>query len=175
MDRTTFAVIWAAIAVLIFGLMWWGWRRRSVRDRGLAPAGQALVGEVLETFTDVLYVSTTLASDPLARIAAPSLKYRGYADVEVRSDGVVIEVRGESPVYVGLDQLQGSSTATSRAGKAVERDGLALLRWARDGRELESSFRFNDRRRQGRFLEAVERVSHQSSDQHFSQGKDDHS
>ncbi|MFC6235267.1 hypothetical protein ACFPZL_09265, partial [Leucobacter soli] len=120
----------------------------------------APAGEVLASFAErVLYVSTTPADDPLARVSIPGLRYRGYACLTVRTDGVTLEVVGEAPVHFAADQILGYGTAGRRAGKAVESGGLALLRWSADGRELESSFRFTDRADQVRFAAAVDRVA----------------
>lgn len=159
MNRAIFAIIWIGIIALIFAGMWWGWRRRTRRDSGVLGALAAPVGAIVAEFSRVFYVSTVPVGDPLARVAAPGLRYRGLAEVTVREDGITVQVRGEDPVHLASDQLDGSGLASRRVGKAVERDGLALVRWRSEDRELESSFRFDDRDEQRRFTDAVDRIS----------------
>lgn len=161
--RLVFTLIWIAIVVLALAAMWWGWRARARRDAGVLGSGVAPSGEVLAQFDRVQYVSTTPAGEPLTRVAAPGLRYRGPTEIVVRRDGVTIEVAGERPVHLDAARVTGAGSASRRVGKAVEAGGLALLHW-RDGaqsdaRELESSFRFAERDDQLRFTEAVERLT----------------
>lgn len=164
MSRPVFALIWAAVILLIFIGMWWGWRRRTRRDAGVVGAAAAPVGAVVAEFPRVMYVSTTPVDDPLARVAAPGLRYRGFAEVTVREDGMTVEVRGEQPVHLAAGQLRGSGLGARRVGKAVERDGLALVRWGSDGRDLESGFRFDSGDEQRRFTDAIDRISTPQTD-----------
>lgn len=150
MNRLIFALVWIAIVGVVLAAMWWGWRRRTQRDAGVHGVA-VLAGEVLGTFTDVQYVSTTPVGEPLVRVAAPGLRYRGFAEITVRRDGVTVQVRGELPVNLHADDILGTATVSRRIGKAVERDGLALLVWRSDNRELESSFRFTQRADQSSF------------------------
>jgi hypothetical protein len=159
MSRPLFTLIWVAFVVLVLAGMWWGWRARSRRDADVLGAATAPAGTVVAEFPRAYYVSTTPVGEPLSRVAAPGLRYRGYAEVTVREDGVTVEVRGERPVQLAAGQLRGSGSAGRRVGKAVEPGGLALLRWSAGERELESSFRFDDRAEQRRFAEAVDRIS----------------
>lgn len=158
MSRLLFTLIWVAFVALVFAGMWWGWRARSRRDADVLGAAIAPAGAVVAEFPRAYYVSTTPVGEPLTRVAAPGLRYRGYAEVTVREDGVSVEVRGERPVQLAADQLRSSGSAARRVGKAVEPGGLALLRWRGGERELESSFRFDDRAQQRRFTEAVDSI-----------------
>lgn len=161
MSRPVFALIWVIVVAIIFFGMWWGWRARARRDADVLGAPVAPHGALIAEFPQTYYVSTTPVGEPLVRVAAPGLRYRGYAEVAVRADGVTVEVRGEHPVHIAADQLLGSGSAARRAGKAVEAGGLALLRWSAAGRDLESSFRFEDRAEHRRFTDAIDRVTPQ--------------
>lgn len=161
MSRTLFAVIVAAVVIIAFLAMWLGWRARARRDAGVLASAVVPVGELIAEFSRVLYVSTTPVGEPLTRVAAPGLRYRGQAEIAVRRDGVTIVIAGEDPTHIDASQLRGSDSAGRRVGKAVEHDGLALLRWAStsDERELESSFRFESKAEQGRFAAAIEAIT----------------
>nr|WP_237464596.1 hypothetical protein [Leucobacter luti] len=152
-----------AIAALALGGMWFAWRARARRDAAVVASAEPLAGALIAEFPRASYVSTTPAGAPLERVAIPGLRYKGYASVAVRRDGVVIAVTGEAPVTIGVAQLTGAGTANGRVGKTVERDGLSLLRWrtgapGAPARDVESSFRFADPAEQQRFATAISQV-----------------
>lgn len=159
MNRPLFAIIFIAIVAIIFLGMWLGWRARARRDAGVSGAASAPTGEMLAHFSRVLYVSTTPEGEPLVRVAAPGLRYRGYAELTIRRDGVTIAVAGDSPVHLSREQVLGSATAGVHVGKAVERGGLSLLRWESDGRTLESSFRFDSDADHRQFADALTKLT----------------
>ncbi|GAA1620358.1 hypothetical protein [Leucobacter chromiireducens] len=165
MSRTSFIIMMSAIAVLAFAGMWIAWRGRTRRGASAAaPSTAPLSGEVLANFPRASYVSTTPEGAPLERVAVPGLRYKGFAEVTVRRDGVSIAVTGEAAVLIPRAQLRGTGTASGRVGKAVERDGLSLLQWQLSGagdrapQPVESSFRFTDPAEQQRFADAVSAV-----------------
>lgn len=162
MNRPVFAILVISIAAIALIAMWLGWRARARRDSGVATAPTAPVGAVIAEFSRVFYISTTPVGEPLVRVAAPGLRYRGRAEVTVREDGVTIDIDGEQPVHIAASQIGESGSAGRRIGKAVEQGGLALIVWrASDGageRELESSFRFDTGDEQNRFIAAIDRI-----------------
>lgn len=168
MSRTAFGLIVAAVVIVAFLAMWLGWRARARRDAGVLASSVAPVGELIAEFSRVLYVSTTPVGEPLSRVAAPGLRYRGQAEIVVLVGGVTVAVVGEDPTYFEASQLRGSGSAGRRVGKAVEHDGLALMRWVSNSepvegleepRVLESSFRFESEREQQRFLSAIDAIT----------------
>ena len=70
MDKTIPTVIVVAIIVVVLVGMYFGWRARQRRQAGLAAVNPvpADLGEVLLTVRG-LYVATTVAGEPLERIA----------------------------------------------------------------------------------------------------------
>lgn len=180
MSRTLFALTAAAIVVVILLVMWLGWRARSRRDAGVRGSMVAPSGPLIAEFTRVFYVSTTPVGEPLVRVAAPGLRYRGQSEIRVHEDGVTVEVVGEDPTHFDASQLRGSAAAGRRVGKAVEHDGLGLMLWVAapdplrsdgpgDPRILESSFRFDSKAEQNRFAEAIQQISHSVAENSASQ------
>lgn len=168
MSRPSFALLWIAIVALVFLAMWLGWRARSRRDSSVLTAAHAPTGAPIAEFDHVLYVSTTPVGEPLSRVAAPGLRYRGQCEIVVRDGGVTVQIRGEDPIYFEAAMLRGSAAAGRRVGKAVEHGGLALMRWvpesddANTPRELESSFRFEHKTEQERFAKVLDDISQQA-------------
>lgn len=178
MSRTAFAILMASIVVLVLGGMWIAWRARSRRDASVAGFGSAPSGEIIAVFPRASYVSTTPVGAPFERIAIPGLRYKGFAEVTVRRDGVSIAVTGEPEVHLSATQLSGTSTASGRIGKIVERDGLSLLQWRAheapecteggETRVLESSFRFTNPPEQQAFADAIAHIL-QTEESHTTQ------
>lgn len=160
MNRMTFLLIWTVLAAALFTFMVIAWRARKRRDSGLALPAIGLAGDIIATFAHAGYVSTTPEGAPLERLAIPGLRYKGWANITVRADGIELAVTGERPVEIAADRVLGTDYAGGRIGKVVERDGLALLGWqSADGRRVESSFRFNSPTEQRRFADAIAEIT----------------
>lgn len=155
MNRPLFALIFIALVALILFGMWWGWRARSRRDQHVAATKPTFTGTTIAEFSRIMYVSTTPLGQPLVRVAAPGLRYRGFSKIRVFSDGVEITVTGENPVRLSAEQVGGTGSARVRVGKAVERSGLTLLQWTESERAYESTFRFEDHDTERRFVDAI--------------------
>lgn len=161
MNRATFTILIISITAIIFIAMWMAWRSRARRDADTLGLVTALTGDVLAHISEINYVATTLASDPLVRVAVPHLRYRGQASLTFRTDGITVEVRGEDSVHLKVDRLVAADSAQVRAGKAYEAGGLVILRWiAADGRTVESSFRPILPADRETFFTSVEAITH---------------
>lgn len=164
MSQAAYLVLMAAIAVIALAGMWFGWRGRGKRHASVIASDThtTLRGDLVAQFERASYVSTTPAGAPFERVLVSGLRFKGYAEVTVRTDGVAIEVTGEQPVLLSLGQLRGTDTAGGRIGKAVEQGGLSLLRWvpavSAEPIELESSFRFSNPTDQRRFADAIDTI-----------------
>lgn len=163
MTRAEFLAVMIVVVVVLLALMWWGWRRRQRPYRGLDVSAGAPSGAEIARFSRVSYVSTVRAGAPMTRIPLPGLAYKGFAEVGVYEDGATIAVTGERPVHLAASRIVGSGIAGRRVGKAVEKDGLALIVWDSEFGELESSFRIVDAAEQLRFITAIDKISTGSS------------
>lgn len=164
MNATALATIMGVCALPILAGMWFAWRARLRRDRAVPTGQQAPVGRVIAEIPRISYISTTPAGAPFERIALPGLAYRGYAAVTVRTDGLTVTVTGEPSVHVAAADVIRTATARARVGKAVERDGLALLIWRSGDRELESGFRALTSADQHTFTTAIDQIAAHTSD-----------
>lgn len=158
---TTFVAFFAAGILL---LMWKSWQRGKAQGMTAREHFGDANGEMIETFKKVLYVSTTRAGEPLVRVQHPGLRYRGYADVEVHSDGINICVTGEEPTWLAAQQIDDVQQVQMRIGKVVEKGGLAAVSWHTSKDNLESSFRFQETQDQINFMNAVRQINAGSND-----------
>ncbi|MEN2737515.1 hypothetical protein ABCS02_06965 [Microbacterium sp. X-17] len=160
MDKLLPAIGILLVVIVVLALALVGWRRRVRRD---APAGGGYPApETVAAVTassEVLYVATTKAGEPLERLALPGLSYRGRGTVEVSGDGVQLRVTGEPPVFIPATALTGVGAATVTIDRVVERDGLLRLGWTTSGgASADSYFRVVDPAGRGLLTAAVEDI-----------------
>lgn len=142
-DKLVPTLLTILIVVVIFALLWWGWRGRVQRQSGLQELPQA-PRDLMQRATarvDGMYVVTTYASQPLERIATHGLGVRTTAEAVVAPDGVFLNRQGAPDVFVPRDRLLGVSTTSGMVGKFVERDGLVVLTWDLGDTAVDTGFR----------------------------------
>lgn len=129
MDKWIGVLVAVAVVVVVAWLMVRSWRRRSARDESLSsyPVPTTLSVPVLET--EVLYVATTPAAEPLERLAVPGLAFRGSARIEVLAEGVILRIAGESTTFIPADRLIEAGLASYAIDRGVEPEGLIALTW----------------------------------------------
>ena len=134
------ALIVVAFIVAVVVLMAVSWRNRRRRQAGLGPlpAPPAELGEVVHS-EDALYLATTRAAAPLDRIAVRGLGFRAEARVTIAASGILLELVGESPLFIAADRVRGVGVATWTVDRGVERDGLIFVRWDLGDTALDST------------------------------------
>jgi hypothetical protein len=143
-DRTPLLLLVFAFFVLLIALAILGWMRRRRRQSTIdcperVPSDLGEVIAQLEGF----YVSTTLADDPLNRIAVHGLGFRARATVTVAERGVVIGLPGND-VFVPTTSIRHVTRAQYTIDRVVEAGGLALLAWRLGDVEVDSYFRVEE-------------------------------
>ena len=153
------AIVLVLLALLLLG-MWLAWRARAARDAGV-PAGRPLPADGIHPVvsTAVLYVATTKAGQPLERLAIRGLAFRASADLTVATEGVVLSVPGQDPVFLAADQILSASPATWTIDRVVESDGLISFRWHSAGTDVDSYVRVIDPARHSSVLDALTSLS----------------
>lgn len=133
-----------ALMVVALGLAGWGWYRRVRRHRPLAKLLRFETPSSEPRFSvEALYVATTEVDHPLARIAAGPLAYRSRASLAVHPEGVYVTLRGSNPLLFPKNKIQ-AGLATWTIDRAVEPEGLMMVRWLLGEQEVESYFRIVD-------------------------------
>lgn len=149
------ALVLGLLALLLLG-MWLAWRARSRRDAGV-PAGLPLPANGIHPIltTDVLYVATTRAGQPLERLAIRGLAFRAQAELTIADEGVVLAVPGQDPVFLATAQLRSAQTATWTIDRVVESNGMIALSWRSAGTDVDSYLRVIDPARQSSVLSTL--------------------
>ena len=134
-----------AFLALLLALMVLGWRARQRRQSAIArplPPPESL-GEIHGTF-DGFYVATTVAGEPLNRIAVRGLGYRARASVTVAASGIILSLRGEPDAFIPTASLREVTRATWTIDRVVENGGLVLVAWTLGDTPVDSYFRLPD-------------------------------
>jgi hypothetical protein len=129
------------------------WRRRM--------AVQALLLEVpvgIESSfaaTNCFYVATNFSERPLERVIAHGLAHRGHARLAVTGSGVEVSRVGEFGFLIPAADLIEVSLGSAVIDRAVEKEGLVVIKWRLGAVELQTHFRFVSSELRWEALEAL--------------------
>ena len=143
MDRTILAALVIACAVVLLGLMAWGWRRRKARQSHIAAPAH-VPAEIGDTVTfEGKYVATTLADTPLERIAVHRLGFRGPVRISIAAEGILVDL-ADTRFWIPRTDLRDVRRATWTIDRVVERDGMTLVSWQLGDTRVDSYLRMDD-------------------------------
>src|SRR5690554_6330107 len=163
MDRPLLMTLTVAFLLVLLVLMLIGWRRRQRSQAGL-PRPLALPADAADATMTVaaFYVATTMAGDPLNRIAVPELGYRARATLGVAEDGLRLAIPGQATILIPVSAIVAVEKATWTIDRAVEEDGLTLVQWTLGEGEtatvVDSYFRVSDPAESDQFFETAQRL-----------------
>ncbi len=151
------AIISLALFLLLAGLAVRGWRKRSASQSSEFSAPlEALeyFGELLEQ-AKALYVATTRDSNHLERITAYGLGARGFCQVFIFTEGVLIVRNGERPLAIDSSNITAVELTQVAIDKAVEPNGLTSITWLHDGVKLATQLRIVDDVDRGKIVKTL--------------------
>ena len=145
MTQLEAGLIMLGAMVLALGLAFWGWRHKRNRYSHLIGSIQTALpsGEAL-TRVRALYVATTLADEPLERVAIGPLAYRAKAQLSLYREGLVVSIPGENAFLIPAASGVEAGRATWTIDRVVEPGGLVLIRWKLGETSVDSYFRLVD-------------------------------
>ncbi|MFB9776767.1 hypothetical protein [Brevibacterium otitidis] len=142
MDRLIPTLIIVAVIIGLFALMWWGWTGRQRRQSAI-PAPEAPAADLRLSSPPIAgtYVATTLAAEPLERVAVHHLGVRTTASLGISGTGIVLDRDGVPDILIPAAALEGVRTDSGMIGKFVERDGLIIVTWRLGDTLVDTGFR----------------------------------
>lgn len=161
MDRTASTTIVIAIIILALIGMYLGWRARGRRQSALPATAPVPSDPGLTVFSaEVFYVATTIAGEPLNRVAVRGLGFRGRATVTVTTRGVILGIAGTPEVFIAADSIRAVQRATWTIDRVVESGGLVLIAWTLRSSEtgdsdVDSYLRVAESAVQGPLIDAI--------------------
>ena len=130
MDRPALMAITVAFLAVLLLLMYLGWRSRQRRQSALASPRQVPDDTGVELLrAEVFYVATTVADEPLNRIAVRGLGYRARATVTLAERGVVLEIPGQDAIFIPVEDIRAVERASWTIDRVVEEGGMVRIRW----------------------------------------------
>lgn len=153
METYHVGLIALAFFALLAAFAFFAWRRRILtQERMLAKpsANEGVLGG-----SKCFYVATTFANRPLDRVIAYGLAHRGNASLSVSEKGLNVERTGETGFRIPQTDLIEVSTGSAVIDRAVEKEGLVVIKWNLGGVALESHFRFVDAKLRAEILSAL--------------------
>lgn len=147
------------LIALIFVGMYFGWRARQKRQASLSrtqPVPAELGTELLAL--DLYYVATTIANEPLNRVAVSGLGFRARATVKVATAGIVLSLAGERDAFIPAGDVTAVERATWTIDRVVEPGGLVRVSWMLGDTAVDSYFRVVDPPDPSGFIEAIQKT-----------------
>ena len=135
---------------ILFALIVRSWRRRAKSQSGLGslPAVSAEVAEELE--------SGELATN---KIAFAGLSNRGFAEVGVHAQGVVIDRGVAGVLFIPRDSIVGVGLAKGVAGRAFGKDGVVAIRWVHADFTLDTGLRSSSSIERQKIVTEIEKIA----------------
>jgi hypothetical protein len=129
-DKIVAGILVLVLLGLILVTMWLGWRARGQRQKKLSTQHAPPVdrGKAITTI-DVMYVATTVAHDPLNRVAVGGLGFRARATLDVRNTGLWLQIPGQIDVFIPAKTINRVEKSTCTIDRVVEEGGMVLIAW----------------------------------------------
>ncbi|GAA1338490.1 hypothetical protein [Arthrobacter roseus] len=147
------------LIVLIFFMIWRGWRGRAARqsDVGPLPAVPADGGAQL-CEVEGQYVVSTTSGDWLDRIAVHGLGAKSQAVAVVLTSGIHFVRTGAPDVFIPVNAIAAVHCSSGMAGKFVEKDGLVIVSWRLGEHLLDTGFRTRHAMERNTLRDAIESI-----------------
>ncbi|MGV9711175.1 PH-like domain-containing protein [Gordonia sp. NPDC003424] len=138
-------LVWAGLVALALR----GWRNRGRRQAetiGELPVAPTELPEPLRGPDTGLYVGSTLAPSWQDRIAVGDFGDRAAAAMSAYPDGILIDRKGASDIWIPRTSITAVRTERGLAGKVMTADGVLVIRWVLpSGTEIDSGLRADDK------------------------------
>ena len=129
------------------------WRRRIAVQKLVLTMPVAIDSSMFGQ--SCFYVATTFSDRPLERVIAHGLAHRGHARLAVTAKGLEVSRTGELSFLIPRADLLEVSLGSAVIDRAVEKEGLVVIKWKLGTVELQSHFRFVDSELRSATLEAL--------------------
>lgn len=150
---TTILLLAIFAGLILLALNSWRRRRREQSMVFSEPAKSLEASELAGSETvSAQYVATTITDEPLNRVSAYGLGFRGRATITSSEAGILIDRKGERALAIAGEQIKSVNFEQAVIGRAVEKDGLVAINWLQDNTALTTVLRFNSAADRNRIL-----------------------
>ncbi|MFZ1361627.1 MAG: hypothetical protein WAS05_01650 [Candidatus Nanopelagicales bacterium] len=145
--RILLTVLTIAVIAGFFTLIIRSWRRRAARQDqlGSLPDVPQEVTDAVESgeldLVEMRYIGTASDVNWNDKIAYAGLSNRGFAEVGVHGQGVVIDRGVGGVLFIPRDSIVSVRLDKGVAGRAYGKDGVVALRWVHSDQALDTGLR----------------------------------
>jgi hypothetical protein len=166
MDKVFPTVVVIVLIALVLVGMYFGWRARQKRQAYLVRTLPVPADIGTELFaSELLYVATTIANEPLNRVAVSGLGYRARASIVVATGGIVLDLAGEPEAFIPAKAILGVGRANWTIDRVVETGGLVVVSWMLGETLVDSYLRLVELPDPSAMIEAIQQIIVVGADQ----------
>jgi hypothetical protein len=154
------ATLLLALVVVLYVLMWRGWRRRGAKH-DLPPLLETPpVAELPEPklIAGARYFGTTVAGDWLDRVVARGLGARSTCRLNLSGEGLDV-IRLAGSFRIPVTALRGARRDQGIAGKVVPPSGVLVVTWQHGDLTLDTGFRLDDPDKHNDWVRSISKMA----------------
>jgi len=140
-QRSALTVGFVAVFALALLGMRRGWNKKARIQAELVQPHEIPDSFVATTRIEGRFIATTAAGAWLTRVVAHSLGVPSRATLEPGVEGIAVRREGAPSFFIPWHELSAVRTDRAIAGRAFERDGIAVITWKLGDVALDSGFR----------------------------------
>lgn len=140
-ERLALTALTILFALTMFSLMRIGWRNKLKVQRQIVSPFEIPADFVALRSYAGRYLPSTAAGAWLTRIAVHGLGVPSSCEVQIGTDGLAFVREGAPSFYVPFSDVIATRSDRAIAGRAYEKDGIAVLTWRLGDVEIDTGFR----------------------------------
>ena len=140
-ERIALTIGVVVFVAFMFILMRRGWLRKISNQSAIAQPNVVPVDFEATTEIEGRYLASTLASDWLNRIAVHGLGLPARGTVRIGATGLVVARVGSEDIFIPTTDVIRIRADRAIAGRAFEKDGIAIITWKLGETFIDSGFR----------------------------------
>jgi hypothetical protein len=154
------ATLLLALVVVLYVLMWRGWRRRATKHELPPLVETPPVADLPEPklISGARYFGTTVAGDWLDRVVARGLGARSSCRLNLSGEGLDV-IRLAGSFRIPVTALRGARRDQGIAGKVVPPSGVLVVTWQHGDLTLDTGFRLNDPDRHNDWVRSISKMA----------------
>jgi hypothetical protein len=154
------AVMVIAIVLAVYGIRR-SWRKKAIGQADIPAPNSVPIDFIAEQTFAGRYLASTYANDWLKRIVVHGLGAPSRVVVEVSELGIRMNFNQTREIFIPAEDISQVRADRAIAGRAFEKDGIAVILWKLGTAEIASGFRADTNEDHARFLEMT--ISKQES------------
>lgn len=154
------AALLLAVVVVLYALMWRGWRRRGSKH-DLPPLVETpAVSDLPEPklISGARYFGTTVSGDWLDRVVARGLGARSTCRLNLSAEGLDV-IRLAGSFRIPVTALRGARRDQGIAGKVVPPSGVLVVTWQHGDLTLDTGFRLTDPEQHNDWVRSISKMA----------------